>query len=126
MYNKATFAQQFRSLIESKGLTQRIIADRINTTETTISRYVSGARTPNIETAVELAQVLGVSMDTLVGIDPPAPTRIAPDLSILIECYGKASTADRQVLWTLLDRYMTAEQRMVIATVEREEKSEAV
>lgn len=126
MYNKATFAQQFKTLIDRKGLTQRIIADRINTTETTISRYVSGTRTPNIETAVELARVLGVSMDTLVGIEPPAPSHMAPDLTILIECYGKASTADRQVLWTLLDRYMTAEQRVIITAVEREEKGEAV
>lgn len=126
MYNKATFAQQFKSLIDRKGLTQRIIADRINTTETTISRYVSGARTPNIETAVELARVLGVSMDTLVGIEPPTPSHMAPDLTILIECYGKASAADRQVLWTLLDRYMTAEQRVIITAVEREEKGKAV
>ena len=61
MYTKATFARQLKSLIESKGLNQRILADRINTTEATISRYTAGVRTPNIETAVEIAGVLGVS-----------------------------------------------------------------
>lgn len=124
MYSKATFAKQFKSLIEKRGLTQRIVAERINTTETTISRYVSGDRTPNIETAVELAAVLGVSMDTLVGVEPPASSRPAPDVKILISCYEKVTSADRQVLWALLDRYMTPEQRIVIASVQSEEKAE--
>ena len=57
------FAKQFKELIDKRGLTQRAVAERINTTETTISRYVSGDRTPNIETAVELASVLGVTLD---------------------------------------------------------------
>lgn len=126
MYSKATFAQQFKRLIEQRGLTQRGIAERINTTETTISRYVSGDRTPNIETAVELASVLGVDLNTLVGAEPPAPARQAPDVKILISCYEKATSADRQVIWSLLDRYMTAEQRIVIASVQTEEKAEAI
>ena len=62
MYSKAMFAKQFKELIDKRGLTQRAVAERINTTETTISRYVSGDRTPNIETAVELASVLGVTL----------------------------------------------------------------
>ena len=69
MYSKAMFAKQFKELIDKRGLTQRAVAERINTTETTISRYVSGDRTPNIETAVELASVLGVTLDVLVGAD---------------------------------------------------------
>lgn len=126
MYTKATFARQLKSLIESKGLNQRILADRINTTEATISRYTAGVRTPTIETAVEIAQVLGVSMDTLVGIEPPAAQRQAPDITVLIECYSKASLADRQVLWALLDRYMAPAQRTLITTIQAEEKDEAI
>lgn len=125
MYSKATFAKQFKSLIDKRGLTQRVIAERINTTETTISRYVSGDRTPNIETAVELATVLGVSMDTLVGFESPQ-NRQSPDISILVSCFKKASDADRQVLWSLLDRYMTTEQRVVIASIQKEDETEAM
>ncbi len=47
MYSKAMFAKQFKELIDKRGLTQRAVAERINTTETTISRYVSGDRTLN-------------------------------------------------------------------------------
>lgn len=124
MYSKAMFAKQFKELIDKRGLTQRAVAERINTTETTISRYVSGDRTPNIETAVELASVLGVTLDVLVGADLPAAGRTPPDISILVSCYQNASIADRQVLWSLLDRYMTPEQRVIITSMQREEKAD--
>ena len=120
MYSKAMFAKQFKELIDKRGLTQRAVAERINTTETTISRYVSGDRTPNIETAV----VLGVTLDVLVGADLPAAGRTPPDVNILVACYEKASIADRQVLWSLLDRYMTPEQRVIITSMQREEKAD--
>ena len=124
MYSKAMFAKQFKELIDKRGLTQRAVAERINTTETTISRYVSGDRTPNIETAVELASALGVTLDVLVGADLPAASRTPPDVNILVVCYEKASIADRQVLWSLLDRYMTPEQRVIITSMQHEEKAD--
>lgn len=124
MYSKAMFAKQFKELIDKRGLTQRAVAERINTTETTISRYVSGDRTPNIETAVELASVLGVTLDTLVGANLSSVDRTPPDINILVACYEKASPADRQVLWSLLDRYMTPEQRVIITSMQREEKAD--
>ena len=124
MYSKAMFAKQFKELIDKRGLTQRAVAERINTTETTISRYVSGDRTPNIETAVELASVLGVTLDVLVGADLPAASRTPPDVNILVACYEKASIADRQGLWSLLDRYMTPEQRGIITSMQHEEKAD--
>ena len=124
MYSKAMFAKQFKELIDKRGLTQRAVAERINTTETTISRYVSGDRTPNIETAVELASVLGVTLDVLVGADLPAASRTPPDVNILVACYEKASIACRQVLWSLLDRYMSPEQRVIITSMQHEEKAD--
>ncbi len=125
MYTKAKFASQFKSLIEAKGLTQRTVADKLNTTETTISRYASGTRTPNIETAVDIAEILGVSLDTLCGVKPPVAAKPSPEISILIECYTKANDADRQVLWSLLDRYMTPEERIIIASVDRKQQIDA-
>lgn len=126
MYNKAMFAKQFKALIASRGLTQRAVAERLETTETTVSRYVSGDRTLNIETAVELARILGVSMDELVGVDPPAARRVSPDITILVNCYNSASDADRQVIWSLMDRYLTPEQRVIIQSIQSEEKTEVV
>ena len=129
MYDKAIFAENLKQAISKRGLTQREVAARLETTETTISRYVTigpKGRTPNVESLVALAETLNVSLDELVGVEPPAKTRPSPDVSILVSCYQKASDADRQVLWTLLDRYMTPEQRAVITSIQAEEKVTAV
>lgn len=124
MYEKATFARQLRLLKDQRGLTQKEIADRLSTTEATVSRYFSGDRTPNIETAVELAAILGVSMDALCGIEPPAAERTQPEINILNNCYKTASDEDRRVIWSFLNRYMSPDQKAVIALIlETEEKS---
>ena len=78
------FAKQFKELIDKRGLTQRAVAERINTTETTISRYVSGDRTPNIETAVELASVLGVTLDVLVGVRKAQKSLLATSVTVVL------------------------------------------
>lgn len=126
MYNKAYFAQHLKALLDKRGINQNTLAEQLQTTEATISRYVNGIRTPNIETAVEIARVLNVSMDELCGVQTPAQARQAPDVGILVNCYEKASDADRQVLWSLLDRYMTPEQRIIITAVLSDEKESAV
>lgn len=121
MYDKNTFANSLKSLLEKRGITQRSLAKKLKTTEATVSRYTSGNRTPNVETAVAIAEILGVSMDQLVGYEPPAAPRPSPDVNILISCYSKASAPDRNVVWSLMDRYMTAEQHLVIETLQKAE-----
>ena len=63
MYDKNTFANSLKSLLEKRGMTQRALAEKLGTTEVTVSRYTSGNRTPNVETTVAIAEVLGVSLD---------------------------------------------------------------
>jgi len=126
MYNKAKFATQLKKILEKRGMAQRSLAEKLNTTEVSISRYVSGDRTPNIEMLVAIAQILNVSLDTLVGVEPPSQRRQPLDTTILVNCYMKATAPDRGVLWSLLDRYMTPEQRVIIASIQSEEKVQAV
>ena len=126
MYDKNTFANSLKSLLEKRGMTLRALAEKLGTTEVTVSRYTSGNRTPNVETTVAIAEVLGVSLDQLVGYEPPAAPRPSPDVTILLSCYAKASAADRSVLWSLMDRYMTTEQHIVIETMQKAEQAAAI
>lgn len=125
MYSKAMFADNLKKVITQRGTTQREIAEKLGVTETTISRYTTPGpkgRTPNVEALVALAQALNVSLDTLVGVEGlPAAAAKTPDVAVLVSCYEKASSADRQVLWALLDRYMTPEQRALVTSVQNEE-----
>ena len=64
MYSREIFAQRLKDLLDKRGMTQRALAEKLKTTEVTVSRYVSGNRTPNIETTVEIADILNVSLNS--------------------------------------------------------------
>lgn len=115
MYNAKTFGENLRAHLSSHGISQKWVAEQMNTTTATVSRYVSGDRVPGVENLVDLAQALNVSVDYLLGIEQPIiKSRMAPDVAVLNECYESAPMAIRKIIWTALDPYMTAEQRIVI------------
>ena len=131
MYEQATFADNLKKIISQRGTTQRRIAEELGITETTISRYVTTGpkgRTPNVESLVALAQVLNVSLDTLVGVEPPATARQAPDVKILVSAYEKAALEQREAIWSMMNAFMllTPEQKVVIEAINNQEKTEAV
>lgn len=75
-----------------------------------------------------LAQVLNVSLDTLVGVEPPATARQAPDVKILVSAYEKAALEQREAIWSMMTAFMllTPEQKVVIEAINNQEKTEAV
>ncbi len=75
-----------------------------------------------------LAQVLNVSLDALVGVEPPATARQAPDVKILVSAYEKASLEQREAIWSMMTAFMllTPEQKVIIEAIDNQEKTEAV
>lgn len=64
------------------GLTQQELADRLNLSNKTISKWESGAGSPDIANLAELAKALGVTADELLNgerssakTEPPADTQ---------------------------------------------------
>ena len=53
-------------LMKNKGYTQKQLAIKSRCTEASISKYVSGERTPTLKTAKRLAKALGVTLDDLI------------------------------------------------------------
>ena len=54
--------------MENANMTQIELANKIGTTNVTISRYMSGERSPRIEIVAEIAKVFNVSIDYLLGM----------------------------------------------------------
>ena len=63
-YAKA-FGEYLKSLLEEKGMTQAELARRTGITEASVSRYISGQRSPRITQAYRMAWAIGVDMNTL-------------------------------------------------------------
>jgi len=61
------FAKNLTLLRYARGLTQMQLAELAHTSNSVISFYESGARTPNLENLVALAEALHVTVDRLLA-----------------------------------------------------------
>lgn len=58
-----------KELRKSKHLTQQKLADLVNVTKVSMCCYEKGTRTPNLETFIDLVNVLDTTPDYLLGRD---------------------------------------------------------
>lgn len=63
------FGIRLKSILENKNITQKEFADKLQTTESTLSRYLNNVVVPKIEVVVKMSDILDVSIDFLVGKD---------------------------------------------------------
>lgn len=58
---------RIRMLMDQQGLSQKELAKLSNITEASLSKYLSGERTPRIDILLNIARALDVSIDLLLG-----------------------------------------------------------
>lgn len=59
---------------EEKGLTQQQLADRLGTTDMTVSRWETGKRKPDINAQAAIAQAMGMDDPIDLYRDPAQPS----------------------------------------------------
>ncbi len=62
-----TMGERIARLIKARNLSQKEFAQAIESTEASVSRYLSDAREPGAKALVKIANVLGVTTDEIVG-----------------------------------------------------------
>lgn len=65
---KATFSSRIKELRSTIGLTQTEFAEKINTTQATLSSYENTDKTPSLDIVKKIAEVFTVSVDWLLGL----------------------------------------------------------
>lgn len=60
-------SKRILELLEDMNITQRDLANKVNVTETTISRYIHNEREPRTEILLKIAEALHTSIEYLVG-----------------------------------------------------------
>lgn len=63
-----SFGQRLAELRRLRGLTQVQLAEKLNSTQRAITYYENEASYPPVDTIIELAKILGVSTDELLGV----------------------------------------------------------
>lgn len=57
-----------RICIDRRGMSQKDLADLLNVTEVTVSRWINGTRQPKADYIVVICLRLGISADWLLGM----------------------------------------------------------
>ena len=121
------FARRLKDTINMKGVSQKWLAEKANTTEATISRYIKEVNSPAVLVILsDIARALNVSSDYLLGITniPFSKDSISPEEKILLSCFSNMNDSDRHVLWALLDKYMTAQQKQSLQDAEKKNQAD--
>lgn len=72
------FKDNLMSLRKMKGLSQEELADKINVSRQTLSKYETGESLPDVEKCKQIADVFDVSLDDLVNYDSKATGLAVP------------------------------------------------
>lgn len=113
------FSQRLKNAIRVKGITQAFVAASAQTSEANISRYANDQNHPDIlDILPRIAAAIGVSTDYLLGLTDTylQESELTVDEQIIISCFRKASNDDIEVMWSLLKKYMTPNERDYFST----------
>jgi len=75
---------RIKYLRKEKGLTQQQLADLINVTKVSICCYEKGNRTPNLETLMDLVNVLDTTPNYLLGMDTKVIAEEDEEYSVIL------------------------------------------
>ena len=63
------FCDRLRVLRKERGLTQDQLAEKTNISQTAISNWEAGNRSPSVEYVITLAKFFSVSLDYMCGLE---------------------------------------------------------
>ena len=99
------FKTNLKSLIENRGVLIKDVAEAINSTPGSMSRYLAGKRDPDLKYVVALAEYFNVSVDWLLGINGEKFDILPPEIRRIVNLYSLASPDDRRVIEAVLSKY---------------------
>lgn len=101
------FGQRIRALRQQHDLTQQAVADRMCVDRTTYNKYEAGRVSPDHQGLMCLAELYGVTVDSLLGREESLEFSVANDAEtmelnhqeqMLVQMYRQLSTEEQQHL----------------------------
>lgn len=98
---------KLRELREERRLNQEALALRINVSQSTISAYEVGERTPDVDMLTAIARFFNVSIDYLLGLTEVKEPIIESDLSMeeieFLHVYRNLKRNEREKVISYID-----------------------
>lgn len=78
-----SFAKVLSELIDTSGTTAYSISKKIGVSDVSLYKWREGETTPNLDTAIKLADFFDVTLDELAGRESPPPTEQAEQIAMV-------------------------------------------
>jgi transcriptional regulator with XRE-family HTH domain len=107
------FVERLKEFRKARGLSQVRLAELIGVSPRVYNRWERGIATPRLDTVVQIADILDVSLDELAGRQPPQHVEFRvhnPKLHSLYREIDKLSVEDQHALAVLLDSLVKRSQ----------------
>lgn len=99
------FRENLQSLIDTRSSSLKSLSEEIKVTPATLSRYLSGQRTPDLPYVVKIATFFNVSIDWLLGLNGDKFDVLPKEVQQIANLYQLASPDDRRVVRAVLAKY---------------------
>lgn len=99
------FRENLQSLIDIRSSSLKSLSEEIKVTPATLSRYLSGQRTPDLPYVVKIATFFNVSIDWLLGLNGDKFDVLPKEVQQIANLYQLASLDDRRVVQAVLAKY---------------------
>lgn len=106
------FRENLRQLVTGSGKTIQDLAADLNMSTPTLSRYLSGKRTPDLPYVVRISEYFNISIDWLLGLNGDKFDIMPPEIQEVATLYAVATKDDRRVVQAVLSKYKEAENNV--------------
>lgn len=103
------FQENLKRLMSSRNFSMKALSDEVGITSATISRYLSGNRTPDLQQIIKIAEYFNVSIDWLLGINGDKFDIMPKEIQDIAHLYTLANLDDRRVVQAVLHKYIEEE-----------------
>ena len=104
------FKDNLRQLMAGRGYSNLALSLEIKIPAATISRYLTGNRTPDLPYVVKIADFFGVSIDWLLGFNGDKFDVMPQEVQDVATCYQLATPDDRRVVQAVLQKYKQSKE----------------
>ena len=106
------FRENLRQLVNGSGKTIQDLAADLSMSTPTLSRYLTGKRTPDLPYVVRISEYFNISIDWLLGLNGEKFDIMPPEIQEVATLYAVATKDDRRVVQAVLGKYKEAENNV--------------
>lgn len=99
------FRERLRQLVNGSGKNLQALAAELGMSTPTLSRYLTGSRTPDLPYVVKISQHFNISIDWLLGLNGEKFEVMPPEIQEVATLYSVATQDDRRVVQAVLKKY---------------------